>query len=569
MTSASPEQISIVSDNRGWQHQSPPRCSVGPLACGTAAMTCENVVARPGTLSRTTLVTSRLLDFTSKKELTAQTGHEPGTWPLVILKELTDNGLDACEEAGIAPEITIAVDESGITVVDNGPGIPAKTIEGVLDYAVRVSSREAYVSPTRGAKGTPSRPSLRCRSCSTARRGNVQIDTGGLRHNISFRVDRIRQEPVVDLAREPSEVRIGTVVKVVWPHSACSILTGAKERFLQIASDYAWLNPHLTLTVAWFGERAVSAATDPAWIKWKPSDPTSAHWYTTAHLERLIAGYISHDDRPGQSRTVRELVAEFRGLTGTAKQKLVLERTGFPARLCPSWSRDAPSTKPWWRPCSRPCRPNPSRSNRTCSASSAENTWRYASQKPAAKWRASIIAGSRRSKTASPGSSRQPSAGALRHPPGRLVTGVNWSPGIVNPFRELGRFGMSLDTVLTRQRVDRDDPIDRVPAYRVPSGRIHRPREVGRGDAHEGGRDHRRRRGRRPKNGPSSARPRRDNTPPSLNRRDSHDPTPHRHPERGRMGRHGGGISEGERQRHAAGQCPSDDVCRPAADSRN
>jgi hypothetical protein len=40
-----------------------------------------------------------------------------------------------------------------------------------------------------------------------------------------------------------------------------------------------------------------------------------------------------------------------------------------------------------------------------------------------------------------------------------LITGVNWSPGILNPFRELGHFGQSLDTILTRQRVDRDDPV--------------------------------------------------------------------------------------------------------------
>src|SRR5688572_8972760 len=106
-----------------------------------------------GTLSRTTLATSRLLDFASKKELTAQTGHEPGAWPLVILKELTDNSLDACEEAGIAPEITVTVDASRIIVADNGPGLPVETIKGTLDYAVRVSSREAYVSPTRGAQG--------------------------------------------------------------------------------------------------------------------------------------------------------------------------------------------------------------------------------------------------------------------------------------------------------------------------------------------------------------------------------------------------------------------------------
>src|SRR4051812_47403449 len=97
----------------------------------------------------------------------------------------------------------------------------------------------------------------------------------------------------------------------------------------QIASDYAWLNPHVTMTMEWFGERTTIAATDPAWAKWKPSDPTSAHWYSPAHLERLIAGYVSHDATLGQDRTVRELVAEFRGLSGTAKQKKVLEATSL------------------------------------------------------------------------------------------------------------------------------------------------------------------------------------------------------------------------------------------------
>ena len=41
----------------------------------------------------------------------------------------------------------------------------------------------------------------------------------------------------------------------------------------------------------------------------------------------------------------------------------------------------------------------------------------------------------------------------------RMVTGVNWSPGIVNPFRQLGRCGDSLDTVLQQQRCGRDEPI--------------------------------------------------------------------------------------------------------------
>ena len=53
----------------------------------------------------------------------------------------------------VAPEIAISVDDRGLTVQDNGPGIPPEVVAGILDFAVRVSSREAYVSPCRGAQG--------------------------------------------------------------------------------------------------------------------------------------------------------------------------------------------------------------------------------------------------------------------------------------------------------------------------------------------------------------------------------------------------------------------------------
>lgn len=64
-------------------------------------------------LDRTTFRTSRLLDFASTKELTAQTGHPPADWALVVVKELVDNALDACEEAGIAPDIAVRVGAHG------------------------------------------------------------------------------------------------------------------------------------------------------------------------------------------------------------------------------------------------------------------------------------------------------------------------------------------------------------------------------------------------------------------------------------------------------------------------
>ncbi len=109
--------------------------------------------ANTAQLQRTTFSTSRLLDFFSKKELEKETGHQASDWPVVILKELMDKALDACEGDNVAPVIAVTVDKFGIAVEDNGPGIPVKTIKGVIDPAKRVSTNEAYVSPTRGAQG--------------------------------------------------------------------------------------------------------------------------------------------------------------------------------------------------------------------------------------------------------------------------------------------------------------------------------------------------------------------------------------------------------------------------------
>lgn len=114
-------------------------------------------------LQRIAFATSRLAEFCGEKELTAQTGHAPGEWPLVILKELADNALDACEEAEIPPEINIEVstERGEIVIADNGPGLPPETTDGVLDYSIRVFSRKAYVSPTRGSQGNALRRSSR------------------------------------------------------------------------------------------------------------------------------------------------------------------------------------------------------------------------------------------------------------------------------------------------------------------------------------------------------------------------------------------------------------------------
>jgi DNA topoisomerase VI subunit B len=171
-------------------------------------------------LQRTAFKTSRLLDFCNQKELTAQTGHPPESWPLVALKELVDNALDACEEAGVVPDVTVTLDDQGIGVEDNGPGIPAEVIHGVLDFSVRVSSREAYVAPDRGAQGNALKTIVAMPFVLDGERGCVDIEARGVRHRITMRVDRIRQEPVIERVEEPTDVSIGTKMRICWPDSA-------------------------------------------------------------------------------------------------------------------------------------------------------------------------------------------------------------------------------------------------------------------------------------------------------------------------------------------------------------
>jgi DNA topoisomerase VI subunit B len=413
----------------------------------------------PPKLQRTAFRTSRLLDFCSRKELIAQTGHQPDAWPLVILKELLDNSLDACEDAGTPPEITVKVDAAGIEVIDNGPGIPNKTVEGVLDFAVRVSTREAYVSPCRGAQGNALKCLVAMPFVLHGEEGQVEVEAHGALHKITMRVDRIRQQPAIAHEQDLVPPVPGTKVRIRWPDSASSMLVSSEARFLQIANDYTFLNPHLTLTLDWFGRVSRIDATAPAWKKWLPSNPTSPHWYTPEHFERLVSAYIAHDLDAESSRTVRELVTEFRGLTATAKQKAVLNEIGLSRTGLVELAEGGALRSELvgrlltaMKEQSRPVKPLDlgvigkdhfaQRFEPLGCATESFDYKKVSDTTDGVPWLIETAFG-----YCPKGKSR------------RLVTGVNWSPGIVNPFRELGRFGQSLDSVLERQRAGRDEPI--------------------------------------------------------------------------------------------------------------
>jgi hypothetical protein len=285
-------------------------------------------------IERVAFTTSRLMEFCTEKELVAQTGHEAHKWPLVIIKELVDNGIDACEETEIAPFIKVAITTgkrrkpTRIVVADNGRGIPPKTIIGIIDYTVRISSREAYISPTRGRQGNALKTILPMAYVLGGKgKGETWIEARGRKHRIQFSVNQIKQEPIVKNITSRSRITTGTRVTVFLPDKI------DPDEIKDLLAQFIWVNPHLTLQLIVDGKTLIGhRATNPGWRKYRACDATSAHWYTLEQIERYAGALIARDQEQRraarQKYTVREFIAQFRGMSATEKQKDILRGLG-------------------------------------------------------------------------------------------------------------------------------------------------------------------------------------------------------------------------------------------------
>jgi DNA topoisomerase VI subunit B len=432
--------------------------------CGNAEDQ-ETPVKSAKRLTRVPFKVSRLMEFCTYRELVNQTGHDDSEWPLVVLKELVDNALDAAEEIEIAPVVSIVVNGSSIVVSDNGPGIPADTIKGVLDYAIRVSSREAYVSPTRGAQGNALKTILPMayvlnESLGESACGESIIEARGTAHHIRFSVNHIMQEPQIQHTTKPSRVVNGTRIKIQLRRD---LFDDAKHDFLRLAESYAWLNPALTLRLSWNGEKVLDIkASNPEWRKWLPTWPTSAHWYDKSRFRRYMAAHIANRE----SITVREFISEFRGMTGTAKQKLVLAETGASHVSLHNYfgvhKANVANIVKLLASVQKHTKPVKASDLGIIGKDHLYRMMELAGGDPATftyNRRIGETNGVPRVIEFAFGIHREGLSASGRVPSGKIITGVNWSPGINNPFRQLGRGGDGLDARLERVRANTSQPV--------------------------------------------------------------------------------------------------------------
>jgi hypothetical protein len=274
------------------------------------------------------------MEFFTPKELTMQIGQHTRGWPIALVKELIDNGLDACEKAGVSPVLCVAIEPDAVSVVDNGPGLPEEVLRRSLDYTLRISDNSHYVSPTRGQLGNALKCIWAAPFVADGRHGRVEVVTGGQRHVIDVSLDRIKQEPQLQLlqseALEDGSGKIGTLLRMHWPRVAGYLLGSEGHGFYQadrLLAAYAALNPHARFELTVDGEgRVVYEPSLPTWKKWIPSWPTNIHWYTFERLRGLIAAKIAEERGGAKVQTVRDFLLEFDGLSSNRIRKEILEK---------------------------------------------------------------------------------------------------------------------------------------------------------------------------------------------------------------------------------------------------
>ncbi len=170
---------------------------------------------------------------------------------LTTVKEAVDNALDACEEAGILPEVLIEIEQLGethfrVAVEDNGPGIVRKQIPSIFGQLL-YGSKFHRLRMSRGQQGIGISAAGMYGLLTTGRPVRIRSRTGprAKAHFYELQIDTAKNRPDIITDDEIEwEVKHGTRVDIE--------LEARYQKGRQSVDDYlaqtAIANPHVKLT---------------------------------------------------------------------------------------------------------------------------------------------------------------------------------------------------------------------------------------------------------------------------------------------------------------------------------
>jgi DNA topoisomerase VI subunit B len=277
-------------------------------------------------LERVHIERSRLMEYLNINDLRAMTGLSPQDFHKAIIKELVDNALDACEERGVIPVVSVeAYRENGqyhYKVADNGGGMTEEVIRKILNFETRTSSKEAYRAPTRGAQGNALKTvfgiPIALRQKNTPR--SIVLRTQDKEYTITIDPNYIADVPEIDFEANNS--------KSFWDGTEISLaidLAFDSENYNGHYTDiyrnmlfaYSLFNPTATFT---FNDDVQLKARNTEFRKFLPTALTSPQWYTAKDFASLIYGLVN----AGYDKGIRDFLSDFKNASSKRKQTEIL-----------------------------------------------------------------------------------------------------------------------------------------------------------------------------------------------------------------------------------------------------
>ena len=168
------------------------------------------------------------------------------------IKEAVDNSLDACEEAGILPEITVMVekvdkDEFRVTVEDNGPGIIKKAIPNVFGRLL-YGSRFHAVRQSRGQQGIGISATVMYGQITTGKPAVVVSKTGT--EDVAWRMEIMvnTKKNMPDVLKEDPFIWDGKEHGTKITYHMNGRYVGGKQSVMEYLKQTAIVNPHSRIT---------------------------------------------------------------------------------------------------------------------------------------------------------------------------------------------------------------------------------------------------------------------------------------------------------------------------------
>lgn len=267
-------------------------------------------------MARTFHEDNRTFSNFQPSELVKLCGVSQGRWPIYVAKELLDNAAAALEEHRIKnPMIRISIDEGGVSIFDNGPGIADVILDKVLDFDSFGGSNRHHKLPTRGAQGNAIMTIIGIASI-----WNVPVELSrpcGPKLSIYANVDPVRQE--VSIEREIIGEPKMSGIELRWPDGGLPCKRyGVKASDIEdIVRMFAQLNPHITFMVRglkgmWSLPRVANAR--PAFVlSSMHKECGSASWFTVDEFADRLAADVRA--RPGLD--VAQWLREFEGMAAS------------------------------------------------------------------------------------------------------------------------------------------------------------------------------------------------------------------------------------------------------------